>query len=311
MALALTGCVDGFRGSNIELDLFPGTPVQAQLGVAPGMGELPANSHFTLYAIQEDPSADRLFELARFEVHRIVDLSSPCFIDVGAHVPHPGLHVSEYANKIQEDTGISDLANPPASATEQQKLEVATALQRMDNIGKLASNAGIKVVTSACEAVLRDGVVRCTYPQVSTGCTGPSDQIPPSTCTDDASNQLRLELCQAAWNADPALFEGTDRVLTAPLSGVMRGTLVGMNPINSAPVGGAQFFVENALTNVDAYAIYFQVDGADDPGMQLFFGRPTMPSRGVSHVHFTSPLSPLLISEMAVFTDLGQDDVTF
>jgi len=267
------------------------------------MGELPANVHFTLYAIQQDAAQDRLFEVTRFEVHRIVDTTSPCFIDVGEHVPHPGLHVTFFVDKIKEDTGIADLANPPPAATEQQKEQVATAEQRKANIGLLAGNGGLRAVTSASTA---------TYPMIASSCTGPSDQIPPAMCTDDASNKLRLALCQAAWKADPKLWEGTDRVLTAPLNGVTHGMLLlQANPINMTPVGGAQFFVDNALDDVDAYAIYFQIDGMDTPGTQLYFGRPTMPTRGVRHVHMVSPINPLLTAEMAVFADLGQDDVHF
>ena len=301
-AAASGGCVDGFRGSNLQLDLSPATPVQAHVVGAPAAGELPANSHFTIYAIQEDPVQDRLFELQRFEIHRIVDPTSPCFIDVGDHVPHPGLHVSMYEMKIAEDTQIPDIDNPPATATEQQKLERATARQRMMNVAALGSDAGIKVVASASTAV---------YPVVAADCNGPADQIPPATCTDDASNRRRLTLCQAAWKADPELFEGTDRVLTAPLGGVTHGMVDGRNPINLGPVGGAQFFVDNPLDQIDAYAIYTQIDGVDAPGMQLFFGRPTLPTRGVRHVHLVNPGNPALTAELAVFADLGQDDVHF
>jgi hypothetical protein len=302
LAAVGAGCVDGFRGSNVQIDLSPGTPVQAHVMGAQAMDEIPANSHFTIYAIQEDATQSRLFEIARFELHRIVDVTSPCFIDTGDHVPHPGLHVSQYATKIAEDTGIADYRNPPPTATEQQKLLMGTAVQRMANVAALGGPAGIKVVTSASTS---------TYPAVASSCTGPQDQIPPPSCTDGASNQLRLRLCQAAWEADSSLFEGTDRFLTAPLNGVTYGTALGLNPINMAPVGGAQFFVDDALIDIDAYAIYIQVDGMDSPGTQAYFGRPTMVTRGVSHVHLTSPLSPLLSSEMAVFADLGQDDVHF
>jgi len=118
-------------------------------------------------------------------------------------------------------------------------------------------------------------------------------------------------VCQAAWKADPDLFEGTDRVLTAPLNGVTRGTTLGLNPINMAPVGGAQFFVDNALIDIDAYAIYVQTDGVDQLDAPLYFGRPTMVTRGVSHIHLTSAMFPQLTSEMAVFADLGEDDVHF
>lgn len=300
--IALGGCVDGFRGSNIQLDLLPGTPVQAHVAGAPAPGELPANSHFTIYAIQQDTDQDRLFELIRFEIHQLVDGTSPCFIDVGEHVPHPGLHVTRYAVKIAEDIGASDPQNPPPTATEEEKILLETANKRMTNLALLGGSAGLKVVASASTA---------TYPTVATSCGGPSDQVPPASCIDDASNQLRLELCQAAWKADPSLFEGTDRVLTAPLNGVTHGMLFGRNPINMAPVGGAQFFVDEALNNVDAYAIYFQVDGMPEPGTQLYFGRPVMPTRGVTRVHLVSPINIMLTSEMVVFSDLGRDDVHF
>jgi hypothetical protein len=302
LAAVGAGCVDGFRGSNVQIDLSPGTPVQAHVMGAQAMGEIPVNSHFTIYAIQEDATQSRLFEIARFELHRIVDVTSPCFIDTGDHVLHQGLHVSQYATKIAEDTGIADYRNPPPTATEQQKLMMGTAVQRMANVAALGGPAGIKVVTSASSTV---------YPAVASSCTGPQEQIPPPNCTDEASNQLRLRLCQAAWQADEALFEGTDRVLTAPLNGVTHGTALGLNPINMAPVGGAQFFVDNPLIDIDAYAIYVQTDGVDQLDTPLYFGRPTMVTRGVSHIHLTSPMFPQLTSEMAVFADLGEDDVHF
>lgn len=300
--IALAGCVDGFRGANVQIDLSPGTPVQARVGGTMGAGELPANAHFTIVAIQHGDNGDRLFELERFEVHRIVDPTSPCFIDVGEHVPHPGLHVTAYQQKIAEDTGIADINNPPASATDEQKSLLATAMQRTSNVQKLASDAGIRVVSSASTA---------TYPGVADNCSGPENLIPPATCTDDASNQRRLALCQAAWKADPDLFEGTDRILTSPLNGVTHGMVDGANPINMGPVGGAQFFVDESLDGIDAYAIYTQLDGMTGFGTQLLYGEPTTPTRGVRHVHMVNPAAPALTAEMAIFIDLGEDDVHF
>jgi hypothetical protein len=302
-ALAVGGCVDGFPGSNVQIDLSPFTPAQAPVLGMGGPNDPAANSHFTLVAIQQDPAQDRLFEIERFEIHRLVDPSSPCFIDVGAHVAHPGLHVTQYAKKIEEDTGITDPANPPATATEHQKILVATALQRIANVSALAGPMGIKAVTSASTA---------TYPAMAAACGGPVEQIPPPMCIDEVSNQRRLALCQAIWKANPDLFEGTDLVLTAPLNGVTHGTVTGGNPISAGvPVGGAQFFVDEALDNIDAYAIYSQVDDMNGPGTQLLFGRPTMPTRGVLHVHLVNLSNPMLSSEMAIFTDLGHDDVHF
>jgi len=301
------GCVDGFRGSNVQIDLSPSTPVQASAGAMPGPGELPSNTQFRLYAIEHgtacDPAGDcdRLFELQRFEIHRIVDLASPCFIDVGPHVPFPGLHVSQYGNEVAKQTGIDDLANPPPDATEGQKIDAATAVQRMVNVAALAGSAGIKVVSSASES---------SYPAVDPDCDGSG--LPPPTCTDPDDNARRAAICQQAWRDDPALFEGTDRILTAPLAGTTFGMVDGVNPISPAPVGGAQFFVPDALGAVDAYAIYFQTDGVADPGTLLLTGEPTNPTRGVQHVHLTSPLLPTIVTaEMAIFADLGEDDVHF
>jgi len=297
--LASAGCVDGFRGANVQIDLSPVNPVQAHVGAAPAMNELPANAHFTLYAIRKQDGQDNLFEVQRFEVHHIVDPTSPCFIDVGEHVPHGGLHVSQYAAKIGQDTGITDPKNPPPTATEEQKQLFATAEQRMINIAKL--DAGIKVVSSASTA---------TYPAVAADCNATTG-IPPASCTDDASNQRRLDACQAVWKANPDLFEGTDRVLTAPLNGTTNGMVDGLNPINMAPVGGAQFFVENALDDVDAYAIYAQVDGMDGPGTQLYYGVPAKPTRGVIRALLVSPMNAQITAELAVFPDLSHDDVHF
>jgi len=308
LSLSLVGCVDGFTGSNLQIDIRPGFPVQAHVAGPVVMGELPANSHFTIQALR----GSEMFEIVRFEVHRLVDLTSPCFIDAGDHVPHPGLHVSHYAEKIAEDTGISDIANPPPGATERQRIEAATAIQRETNVGliggtipdHLGLTTGILAITSASTAV---------YPGVAADCNGPADLIPPATCTDDASNQRRLALCQAAWDGDAGFWEGTDRVLTAPLNGVTRGLVDGENPVNAAPVGGAMFYVDNPLTDITGYAVFFQVDGGAEPGMQLLGSGPiTMPTRGVSRVTLAnSPTAPTIVILMAVFSDLGSDSVHF
>ena len=293
-----TGCVDAFHGSNVQLDLSPATAAQASQGVMPGATQLPANAHYVLYGIQQDADRERLFALQTFEVHMLVDLGSPCFIDVGERVPHPGLHVSQYGAKIAEDTGIPDFRAPPATATEQQKIDATTAAQRMINITALAT--GMKVVTSASTS---------TYGDVAPDCAQPG--IPPATCTDDASNARRLALCQAAWDADPALWEGTDRVLTAPLAGTTFGMVDGVNPVNSAPVGGAQFFVDEDLDHIDAYALYAQPDGGE--GTLLLYGlaADATVTRGVRHVSLTSQTQPALSAQLAIFSDLDEDDVHF
>jgi len=294
------GCVDGFRGSNVLIDVSFATPAQASPGATPRPNQLPSNTHYRLYSIKED-DRENVFEVQRFEVHVIVDPSSPCFIDVGEHVPFPGIHVTQFRAKTEEVTGITDVANPPPNTTEEQRIDTATAIQRMANVTALAGDSGIKVVTSASAG---------EYPAVDADCDGSG--LPPRTCMDDVSNARRLRICTATWAADPTLFEGTDRVLTAPLNGTTFGFVVGLNPINLAPVGGAQFFVDEALGGTDEYAIYSQVDGMEDNlGTLVMSGRPQSPTRGVRHVHLTSPLSPNITSDLAVFEDLGEDDTQF
>jgi hypothetical protein len=294
----------------VQLDLSSKTPVQA--GVLASDGQLPAATHFTLYAIQEETLPDRtiqdhLFEVVRFEVHHIVDLSSPCFIDAGDHVPYPGIHVTQFAKRVQQDTQIPDPAHPPPGATPQQLELVVTALARMAKIGAILDPTdGLVAVTSASTTA---------YPTMAMDCNGPSDQIPPPQCIDNASNQHRLQLCQDTWKRDPQLWEGTDRVLTAPLNGTTFGLVDNLKTALGTPIGGAQIFVDNALVGIDAYAIYVQADapppGTEGPGTQLYFGRPTMPTRGVFHVHMVDPNDASRTAEMAVFADLGQDDVHF
>jgi hypothetical protein len=317
------GCVDGFQGANIQIDLRNASmtssefPVQARYGAMPDAGELPANVHLTLYAVPDpmNPAAD-LIEIKKFEVHRLVDPGSPCFIDAGEHVPHPGLHVTSFAAKISEDTGITDVANPPDGATERQKIEMATALQRIFNVEQIAglrpdvdgNTTGIRVVTSASSA---------SYPGVAPDCTEAAGLIPPPPCIDEASNQRRLALCRAAWDADPSLFEGTDRVLTAPLNGITHGFVDGVNPLNEAPVGGAQFFIpENALSAFRSYAMYYQTDGSDGPGTRLLSTvAVASPTRGLTRFTLVgpspAPMTPPFVALMAVFSDLGNDDVLF
>ena len=301
VAGTLAGCIDGFRGSNIQIDLSPGTPSQVARGQPPGMFEFPSNGHFRIYAIDQVGDRAALFEIQRFEIHKIVDVTSPCFIDVGPNVPFPGIHVSEFGRAMATATGITDLANPPADATEAQKIDAATAVQRMQNVAALGGASGIKVVVSASASL---------YPAVDADCGGTG--LPPPACTGADDNARRLAICQATWAQDPDLFEGTDRVLTSPLNGTTFGMVDGLSPVSPVPIGGAQFFVDAALDRIDQYTISFHLDGTEDAGTLLFDGVPVDGPRGVRHVHLESPLRPgLVTAEMVVFANLGEDTVHF
>ncbi len=315
--ILLAGCVDDFAGSNVQFDFAPAMPVQVNPGAAAGPTDLPTNVHYTLYAFQDDPMAGYLFAVQDFEIHHVIDLDSPCYIDFGTGVKHPGLHVSQYEKVTDMDVGIPDYMNPPAGASATDEEIAVTAHQRMLNITALGADDGLKAVTSASAA---------SYPAVAADCNDTS-KIPPPTCTDDASNKRRLDMCQAFWKANPGFYEGTDRVLTQALGGTTHGYVDGRNPINQGPVGGAQFFVDEALAGFTGFALYWQFDDADNNGVPdypagfpdadkhptgqlLLYGTPTMPTRGVLHTHMTSPTSALT-AELAIFANLDQDTTHF
>jgi hypothetical protein len=320
---ALTGCIDEYRGSELQIDFSPATPVQASLFSVPLAGQLPAGAHFTLYAFDEMPATGttvigRLFEVQRFEIHRMVDLQSPCFIDLGEHVPFVGLHVSQYADEMKRKYNITDIANPPASVTQEQLIDVATAIQREENVEKMAGPEGPKVITT---------VSNWGYDDFAPSCTDPNG-IPPPNCVEQDANDRRLAKCQAAWSADPYFFEGTDRVLTKPLNGKVYGMVTGMNPVNLAPIGGSAFFVDESLEDFEGFAIYWSYDDFNgdgkpdyppsvpmsertDLGTLYLFGRPERPTRGVIHVHMTSLVDPAVTAELAIFANLYDDDVHF
>jgi len=301
-SIAATGCVEGFRGSNVQIDMSPATPFQVSAGVTPGTGELPNNTRFTLYGIQRIENNEALFALQSFEIHKVVDVSSPCFIDADPRHRFPGVHAAFYAERLAQETGIADYRNPPAGASENDKVDAATAAQREINIQLLGGDTGVKALVSASST---------KYPALATGCGGGGDLIPPPMCTDDASNAKRLELCQRTWDSDPNLWEGTDRSLTAPLAGTTFGMVLGMNPLNFAPIGGAGFYVEEALSSMDAYAIYYRSDDGADPGTLFLYGTPSKPTRGVTKVQMTSLSNPNITASLAIFEDLGEDDLDF
>jgi len=88
----------------------------------------------------------------------------------------------------------------------------------------------------------------------------------------------------------------------------------GINPVNLAPVGGAQWFVDESLDDFDGFAIYVQPDGAPvtEPGDLLLFGRPEPAiTRGVLRVRMTSQASPAITASLAIFASLDDDEVHF
>lgn len=290
----------------MQIDMNPFTPNQASDNRAPVMGaELPGPTHFTLWRVDEEIAGQppMFTMLQQFEVHRVADIGSPCFIDVGDNVPFPGVHVTQFGARMAMATGIPDVTNPPAGASEQDRIDAATAVQRMQNVMALATNpAGVKVITTASAT---------SYPIPDPDCNGTG--LPPPACLDDASNARRLQICTDIWAQDPLKFEGTDRILTAPLNGTTFGFVNGLNPINMAPVGGAQFFPTDTLYDPqpDAYAVTIDADGTTTPGTVFLYGLPRKVTRGVTHVRMGSPINPMAAAVLAVFAHIDDDEVDF
>lgn len=311
-ASALAGCVDGFRGSNVQIDFAPTVGPQGA----------PDPTYFTLYAVDQvaDESgvvtAEYLFAVHDFRIQPAIDLASPCAIELEA--PYPGLHISAFPAKEREQTGVTD---PTLPGQDERAVErVLTADQRLAAATMMQS---IKAVTSAGFA---------TYPAVATACV--EDQagvdpalIPPANCIGATSNARRLALCQAAWAAAPTRYEGTDRSLTAPLAGEAYGFVQGQNPLTGAPLGGSQMFVDEVLI-ADAYAInwqYADLDGNGTPdypasvpaedrsptGFGYLSGFPRQVARGVTQVPLVSTTDRTVNANMAIVADLGDDPVQF
>lgn len=331
-----SACVDEFKGANIQIDFAGGIPAQVRQGVAPIMPlQLPTNTHYSLYGTRETRDSSgavidsKVTEIQRFEIHRIIERDSPCFIDP-EEARYPGLHVTKYLDRLQKDTGILDIANPPSGATEEDLIDVATAMQRKMNVDALGAEptltpaitpGGLKAITSVSLA---------NYPGFAPQCVedNPSvdrNLIPPINCMGDESNKIRLDACNRFWAANPDFYEGTDRVLTEPLAGQFFGIVTGVNPINGAVLGGSQFFTEDPAIGYNAYSVVIQFDDANGDGMPdvpafpglgrtLLGGSPVRPTRSVTRVYLTTGTGVADMgtdSYMSIFSDLGDDDVHF
>jgi hypothetical protein len=315
-AIAAGGCVDGFKGSNIQIDFSASVMAQANPETPP------PDTYFTLYAVDQVVdetthlvTAEYLFEIQRFKIQPAVDLASPCNIDIEGS-PYPGLHVTQFANKEREQTGITDPFLP--GLPENDVSRVLTADQRLVNAQALQE---VKAVTS-------NSITE--YPPVGSACVeegGSMDQLPPTTCIGEASNAVRLAVCRTIWASDPLLFEGNDKSLTALKNGELYGFVQGQNPINGATLGGSQIFVDEVL-DFDAYSINWQYndrngDGVPDyppgtpddekppAGYPFVAGYPQNRTRGVVNVPMINRNDPSVSANMAIFADLGDDPLTF
>jgi hypothetical protein len=346
--LSLSGCVEPMRGSQVEIDFGEQVPRVADRGVAATPGQAPADTFMILYSADykyvdadNDNRPDRdangellveeayLYEVQRFEVRKVINTSSPCFIDLpgGAGIEgqtvFPGLHVTQHALKTREVQEVVDPLDP--TVPYEKAVIVLTADRRVALLPRLENE--LKAVVST-DATVEAGVGDFEYPPTAAAGTCPpaANEIPHPTCTDDESNAQRLRICQDLWQiAGPNFYEGSDKVFTLPLHGTLYGFVEGMNPVNGVGlVGGAGFYVDENLVGHDAYLINYQWkdfngDGTPDApaGMESAQGQPYMFglaehfSRGVTNATFRHATETNISGELAVFPDLGEDSVQF
>lgn len=346
--LSLSACVEPMRGSSVQIFFGDQVPKPADRGVTPQPGQPPADTFMILYAAdykyvdadgdnRPDLDADGerqieeayLYEVQRFEIRKLIDTSSPCFIDLpgGAGIEgqtvFPGLHVTQHAAKTREVQGVTDPLDP--TVPHEKAVIVLTADRRVSLLPRLENE--LKVVSST-DATVEPGVPDFQYPATAPAgqCPPAAGEIPHPTCTDDESNAQRLQVCQELWEqAGPNFYEGSDKVFTLPLHGGFYGFVEGLNPVNSVGlIGGASFYVDENLVGHDAYLINYQWkdyngDGAPDApaGMESAQGHPFMFglaehfSRGVTNVAIRHATETSIQGEIAVFPDLGDDSVQF
>ena len=320
-----SACVSPLSGSDVQIN-FKNAQTAAKGAMAPQPLQPKANTYYLLYAIQSksddagNVTQQFVYEVQRFEIKSLIDLSSPCFIDI-EDSRFPGLHVTQFANKVGEQVNIKpdDIAHAPPTATQAEIDSVVDANERISHLGPL--QGVVSVVTDVSTAQYGAFATKC----VEDG--GETDRFPAPTCTGDASNKQRLQLCKAFWAEHPEFYEGSDKVFTLPLNGTFRGVVDGANPVNGGFIGGAEWVVPSVLEDIDSYTVRWQfkdLDGngtpdyaADTPegdkklGHLYMTGVPYRITRGVINVRLANSDDPSIVGEMAVFPAVGDRGTNF
>jgi hypothetical protein len=333
LLLFLPACLEPFSGSNVQFDFAPAVQTAADRGATPQPEQPPADTYYAFYAadyvyrdvepadgrpdldMNGEPLVDRayIFEVQRFEIKTVIDRASPCFIDVEG-APFPGIHITQHAAKMREVKGVMNPFDPAVPRND--AIDVLTADRRVELLSQLEDD--LKAVTSFSTF---------QYPATAAADNcGVMDQIPHPTCTSNESNAVRLRICKDLWEqAGPDFYEGSDKVFTLPLNGKFYGMVEGMNPINDGFVGGAGVYVDEDLAGFDAFLVNWQFkdlngDGAPDvptgvepseTGYQYLTGRGERITRGLISASLRNLNDVTIRGTLAVFPDLGDDDVTF
>src|SRR5262249_53911413 len=139
--------------------------------------------------------------------------------------------------------------------------------------------------------------------------------------TDDATNARRLELCQSIWKQHPGYYVGTDKVLTIPLNGVYYGIVAGNDPRNGSFLGGGSGDTDGAMPAFHSFRGNWNWNDPADPRAQAYppssigyhymAGKPVERVRGVINVSIVNEDFTQIAGDIAIFTDLGEDNVDF
>jgi hypothetical protein len=292
--LLVVGCVQPFDGTHIEMLLHGGVQIPGDTN--PGNGRPPSDTHYEIY-ITRDQS---IFQIGTFEIHPAIDPSDRCFIE-DETARFPGLHSTQIAAKVLA------VALEDGTVTADEAGLIADARARVANQPKIAT--GLKVFTGH-----EDGLLDKTIADFQ-------QTVPPPDQIDDDTNKQRLSICRAFFAQHPGYYVGTDKVITIPLSGTYYGIVEGVDPRNSAFIGGGEINVQANVDTFDVMRVNWSFNDPGDPraaalspssvGWYYMAGVPVERTRGVINVSMSNVDYPQIAGDAAVWRDTGEDNVHF
>ena len=292
-AACLVACVEPFSGSKMEL-LFRSTILLP--GDDGRYGRPPSDTHFELYGVKDDSA----FLLRSFDIKPVLLRADRCFIEEG-DARFPGLHSTQIEIKVRE-AALAD-----GQVTDLEAGDIALAQRRVSLQPALESQVRVVVAHDDALTAAVVGTFQAT--------------VPDPLATDDASNAQRLERCLAFFAEHPAYYVGTDKRLAIPINGIFFGVVEGRDPRNNGNLGGAAFDVDFNLEGIDALRINWQFNDPADPriatygasplGYHYMAGRPTQRLREVINVPMRHNDVAQIAGEIAIFVNVGDDEVNF
>ncbi len=295
------GCVEPFDGSKVEIVMSNTTHIP---GDSPGGGgRPPSDAHYEAYILKDNQT----FKLFEFDVVFVIDPSDRCFIEDEESI-YPGLHATQFPVRLEDD--ITANGHTP---TEDEAGDIYLAQKRVYTDFQLLTDdaVGVKSLVSHEPGLTLAG--RQMLYDVA--------QVPDPSETGDDANADRLAACNQVFAEHPLLYVGNDKVFALPLNGDYYGNTKGRDPRNSAPTGGAKFDVSLVLDDFDAMRINWNFNDPADPraaayggsaiGYHYLAGTPILRTRGVVNVILTNNFFGTLRGDVAIFTDLAEDDVMF